>query len=171
MGESNMLRFRIPSAAFALILASGFVGLARLGVAQGNADEAAASRPILQDIVHLDPPSPAELQARTQKVIANQHADDAALDQFERVERVYDRAAGPNPRVLEDKSYRVVPIVAGSYKILMRDGDKPVDSAEYQRQLQQWATALELALKPDDSRMKSALEKYQKRQHDRAELV
>ena len=166
-----MLRFRIPSAAFALILASGFVGLARPGVAPGNADEAAASRPILQDIVHLDPPSPAELQARTQKVIANQHADDAALDQFERLERVYDRTAGQNPRVLEDKTYRVVPIVAGSYKILMREGDKPVDSAEYQRQLQQWATALELALKPDDSRMKSALEKYQKRQHDRAELV
>jgi hypothetical protein len=166
-----MLRFRISSLAVSLMLASGFAGLSRPRIAPRSADAALTPQPAVQDGAQLDPPSAAELLVRTQKVIANQHADDEALDQFEHIERVYDRTAGQNPRVLEDKTYRIVPIVAGSYKMLIREGDKPVDSAEYQRQLQQWATALELALKPDDSRMKSALEKYQKRQHDRAELV
>ena len=166
-----MLRFRISAFAVSLVLTSGLFGVARLGPRPWQADDAALAQPSVQDGAHLQPPSEAELQARTLKVIANQHADDEALDQYEHVERVYDRAAGQNPRVLEDKTYRVVPIFAGSYKMLIREDDKPVDASEYQRQLQQWQTALELALKPDDPRMKSALEKYRKRQHDRADLV
>jgi hypothetical protein len=119
----------------------------------------------------VQPPSDAEIHARALKVIANQHRDDEALDQFERVERVSDRASGQNPRTLEDKTYRIVPTGSGTYKILLKDGDKPADSSEYRRQLQQWAEALELALKTSDSRTKTANEKYQKRMRERAEIV
>src|ERR1700683_1552134 len=68
----------------------------------------------------VQPPSDAEIHARALKVIANQHRDDEALDQFERVERVSDRASGQNPRTLEDKTYRIVPTGSGTYKILLK---------------------------------------------------
>jgi hypothetical protein len=127
----------------------------------------AGSKPAQQ----VQPPSDAEIHARALKVIANQHRDDEALDQFERVERVSDRTAGANPRTLVDKTYRVVPTGSGTYKILLKDGEKPSDTAEYTKQLQQWSEALELALKTSDSRTKSANEKYQKRMRERAEIV
>lgn len=167
-----MPRFSISALAVSLLLASGAILFERLGEAwPAAASSQAKVTGASQAGVHLDPPSDAELKTRTLKVIANQHSDDNALDQFERIERVYDRTAGQSPRVLEDKTYRVVPIVAGSYRMLVKENDKPVDAAAYNRELQQWATALELALKPDDPRMKSAMDKYQKRQRDRAELV
>lgn len=167
-----MPRFPISALAVSLLLASGAVLSERFGEAwPATASSQAKVTGVSQAGVHLDPPSEAELKTRTLKVLANQHNDDELLDEFERLERVYLRTAGQSPKVLEDKTYRVVPIVAGSYRMLVKENDKPVDPAEYNRELQQWATALELALKPDDPRMKSAMEKYQKRQHDRAELV
>jgi hypothetical protein len=163
-----MLVLRIRGIAFALALAGGAIGL---GHSYASPQTPLAADAFLQDGSHLQPPSEAEMKARSLKVIANQHQDDTALDQYEHTERVYDRTAGQNPRVVEDKTYRVVPTGSGTYKILMKDGERPVDESEYRRQLQQWVEALELALKPDDPRMKAASEKYQKRMHDRADLV
>lgn len=117
------------------------------------------------------PPSDAELHARAEKLIRNQHKDDEALEQFERIERQWDKTGGANPRVLEDRTFRVVPTGSGTFKILLRDSSKIVDAAEYHRQLQEWEELLELALKPDDSKAKAAYAKFQKRKHDRAELV
>lgn len=119
----------------------------------------------------LEPPSDAEIHARALKVIANQHRDDEALDEFERVERVSDRTSGASPRTLEDKTYRVVPTGSGTYRIVLKNGDRQADPTEYRRQLQQWADALELALKTSDSRTKTANEKYKKRMRERAEIV
>lgn len=173
MGESKAMRFRFPSFAIMILVVGSPLVLAQSGSAPTAKPTVVGPRIVsgTQDGAHLDPPSDVELKARTLKVITNQHSDDESLDQYEHTERVYDRTAGENPRILEDKTYRIVPIGAGSYKILVKEGDKQVDATEYHRQLQQWAAALELAMKPDDPRMKSAMEKYQKRQHDRAELV
>lgn len=115
--------------------------------------------------------SDAELAAKTDKVIANQHADDAALDEYERVETYIDRTPGANPRVIGEKTYRVVPTGTGTYKILLRDGSTPVPAAEYRRQLQQWAAALKLALDPNNPRERSAQAKYRKKRRDRADMV
>lgn len=165
-----MTRFRTSALAISLVLAGSVLAGSGAFAPRSSGDNSLENAN-LQDGSRLQPPSDAELKSRTLKVIANQHSDDEAFDQYEHTERVYDRTAGQSPRVLEDKTYRVVPIGAGSYRMLIKQGDKPVDTAEYDRQLQQWATALELALKPDDPRMKSVMEKYKKRMHDRAELV
>jgi hypothetical protein len=150
------------------------VALAAAGMLMGQSSVPAAAQ-VRQSgsgaAAQIQAPSDAEIHARTLKVIANQHRDDEALDQFERVERVSDRTAGSNPRTLEDKTYRVVPTGSGTYKILLKDGEKSGDQAEYRRQLQQWSDALELALKPNDSRTKTANEKYKKRMRERAEIV
>src|SRR5271170_1084160 len=50
------------------------------------------------------PPSQDEIRARTKNLIANQHADDLAEDRFERIERHVEHSAGPNSRVLDDKT-------------------------------------------------------------------
>jgi hypothetical protein len=101
----------------------------------------------------------------------NQHADDEALEQYERVERHVARTSGANGRVLEDKTYRVVPTGTGTAKLLLKDGERPASPAEYRQQLQVLADALAQALKPNDSRAKEANAKYEKKKRDRAELV
>ena len=102
-------------------------------------------------------PSDAEIQARAQKLIDNQHRNDEALEQYERIERHVDRTAGDTPRVLEDRTYRVVPTGTGTMKLLLKDNGKPVDPADYHKQLIAWRDLLELMLKPDDPRTQVGL--------------
>jgi hypothetical protein len=116
-------------------------------------------------------PPDSELQTRTRKLLENQHRDDEALEEYERVERQSDRTSGANPRVLEDKLYRIVPTGTGTLKILLKEDGKDVDSGEYRRQLQAWRDVLELMLKPEDPRTKAAYAKAQKKKDDRRELV
>lgn len=116
-------------------------------------------------------PSDAEVQARAQKLIDNQHRNDDALEQYERIERHVDRTGGDQPRVLEDRLYRVVPTGTGTMKLLLKEGGKPVDPADYHKQLIAWRDLLEVMLKADDPRTRSATEKWQKKKQDRKELV
>jgi hypothetical protein len=122
-------------------------------------------------VQQLQPPSDAELQARADKLIANQHRNEQFLDEYERIERQVDQTAGMAPKVLEDRTYRIVPTGTGTMKILVSDRGKPADPAEYRKQLQLWEQTLELALKPNDSRAKTAYAKFEKKKKDRAELI
>src|SRR5271154_6814121 len=117
------------------------------------------------------PPSDAEIAERAEVLLEHQHANDEALEQYERIEHHVDRTAGATPRVLDDKTYRVVPTGSGTMKLLLKDGGRPVDAADYRKQLVAWEELLELMLKPEDSRTKSAFAKWQKRKADRKELV
>jgi hypothetical protein len=116
-------------------------------------------------------PTDAEVEARAQKLIENQHHNDDALEQYERIERHVDRTGGDKPRVLEDRTYRVVPTGTGTMKLLLKDAGKPADPADYHRQLIAWRDLLEVMLKPDDPRTKSASEKWQKKKQERKEIV
>ncbi len=87
------------------------------------------------------------------------------------MEHQVDRTGGATPRVLEDKLYRIVPTGTGTLKILLREDGRDVDPAAYRQQLQSWREVLELMLKPDDPRTKSAYAKAQKKKQDRVELV
>jgi hypothetical protein len=117
------------------------------------------------------PPTAAELSASAQKLIANQHRNDAALEQYERIEHQVSRTGGDSPRVIEDRTFRVVPTGSGTMKLILKLDDKPSDPAEYRKQLQAWADLLALMLRTDDPRTKAAVAKWQKRQQERAELV
>jgi len=124
--------------------------------------DSAQERPLLTDD---------QLRQRTSTLIANQHKDDLALEQYERIEHHVDRTSGSDGRILEDKTYRVVPTGPGTLKILLKDGDKPADPAEILQQLKEWRDLLQLALNPNDARIKAAYAKAEKKKHDRAELV
>ncbi|MGA8145683.1 MAG: hypothetical protein WB987_17495 [Candidatus Acidiferrales bacterium] len=117
------------------------------------------------------PPSDYEIQLRADELTANQHQNDLAIEQYERIERQVSQTAGTTPRILEDRTFRVLPTGTGAMKLLLRDRGKTPDPAEYRRQLQLWEQALELALKPNDSRAKSAYAKFEKKKKDRAELI
>jgi hypothetical protein len=117
------------------------------------------------------PPSDEEIRSRAEKLVANQHQDDLALEQYERVEHHVDRTAGTTPRTLENRVYRVVPTGAGTMKIVLRDGDKPVDPASYNRQLQNLKDILQTMANPNDPKAKAAYAKRAKRDRDRAEFV
>ncbi len=116
-------------------------------------------------------PSADEIRARAKKLIENQHKNDQALDEYERVERHEDFTNGPNPQTIEDKLFRVVPDGGGTLKILLKDKGAPTDPADYRRQLQLWEDILQRMIQPDDSKAKAAREKYEKRQHERAEFL
>jgi hypothetical protein len=117
------------------------------------------------------PPSQQELLTRTKKLIANQHSDDLAQDRYEWVERHVDQTGGANPHILEDKTIRLVPNGAGTTKLPLSDNGRPTDPAESRRQSENLVQVLQMMLNPNDPRMKAATAKYQKRMHDRAELV
>jgi len=116
-------------------------------------------------------PSADEIRARAKKLIENQHKNDRALDEYERVERHQDFTSGADPQIIEDKLFRVVPDGGGTLKILVKDKGSPTDPADYRRQLQLWQDILQRMMQPDDSKAKAAREKYQKRQHERADFL
>ena len=119
----------------------------------------------------LQAPSEAEMQSRAEKLIANQRQDDLALEQYERIEHQVNRTGGTNPKVLEDRMFRVVPTGTGTLKLLLSDNGKQADPADYRKQLQLWEQTLELALNPSDLRAKIAYAKFDKKKKDRAELI
>jgi hypothetical protein len=135
----------------------------------------AGAQPPQPDESHFDsgaqPPTDAELRERSEKLIANQHADDQALDLYERIERYIDRSGGSSARVLDDRTYRVVPTGGGTMKILLRNDGMIVNADDYRRQLQAWRDVLEMTSTPGNSRGAAALAKYQKRARQRTEFV
>ena len=121
--------------------------------------------------IHGQPPSAAEMNARTEKLMANQHADDRALEFYQRVERHVDRSGGTSDRITDDKTYRVVPTGAGTQKILLRDDDKAVDLASYDREMRALAEVLRTMADPNNPKATAALAKRQKRERDRVEFL
>jgi hypothetical protein len=166
---ASLIFFASPVAAFAA-LTLGFPAAIAV-TAQTNEPRRLASPSATQQDPVPDAPSLAEINVRAQRLAANQHRDDEALKQYERIERHTDLTAAPNPHLIEDRTFRVVPTGTGTLKILLKENGTPTDPTEYRRQLQAWEGVLQLMLRPEDSRAKSAYEKYDRRSQQRAELI
>jgi len=117
------------------------------------------------------PPSPEQLRALVERVVANQHRDDAALEEYERIERRQVRRHEKDTGLAEDKTFRVIPTGAGIQRVLIEEDGRPVDSALYRKQLQNVEQALVLALNPSQPRQKQAAKKYAKRAREHSEMV
>jgi len=104
------------------------------------------------------------------RIIANQKKDEAAMDLYERVERVETRknSSDPNPPVV--KISRVIPSGTGMYKIAVGEDGKPTDAAAYRASLEGLARALG-QLVNDSRSQRDALEKYAKRKKERNDLI
>jgi hypothetical protein len=114
--------------------------------------------------------SEAQIHALAERVIAAQHADDVALEEFERIEQhtVY---SGSNRRITDDKYYRVVPTGTGTLKLLFKDNSSQLDPNYYRRELHDWEQVLEIAVNVNDPREQAAYAKWQRRMKERKDLL
>lgn len=112
-------------------------------------------------------PEPASLFER---VIANQKKDDAALEVYERVERVETRKNPNDPVPASLKIARVIPSGTGMTKIPIGPDHQPTDPAAYRANLAGLEHALGLIVNNNRSQH-DALEKYAKKRKDRIDLI
>lgn len=166
-----LVRYALGNSAFGISL--GMLALAAVATAPPRPHQGQPEPGLPQEKSNAayQPPSPAEMEKRTDDLIANQHADDQGIEQYEHVEREIDRSGGANPRTVQDRTFRVVPTGTGTLRILLRDNGKVTDPTDYRRQLQAWRDVLQLALRPDDPRAQTAYSKFEKKKRDRMEMV
>jgi hypothetical protein len=112
-----------------------------------------------------------EIRALADRAIANQHRDDMASKECERVEHQVMRSTATDGRTLEDKTFRVVPTGTGTLRLLVKLDGRAVDANTYRRQLLDWQQVLQIGSNPNDQRVKTALAKSAKREQDRKDLV
>src|SRR5258708_33102419 len=76
------------------------------------------------------------------RIIGNQKKGDAALDLYERIERVESRKNSGDPAPTSVKVARVIPSGTGMFRIPVGDDGKPGDSAAYRAALEKFARSL-----------------------------
>jgi hypothetical protein len=114
-------------------------------------------------------PAPEQIRALIARAVQNQHANDRALEEFERVEHIVTRRA-ENAEVLSDRTLRIVPFGTGTLKLPLAENGVSSSPEEFRHQLEYAVSILDHTMHPDD-RSRQDLAKFQKRQRERAELV
>jgi hypothetical protein len=114
-------------------------------------------------------PSPERIHSLLMRAIENQHRDDRALEDFERIEHVITRK-DENAEIVTDLTERILPSETGNIKLKMAENGVPVTPDLYRHELEFAVNALGLAMHPND-RYKEDLAKFEKRNRDHAELV
>ncbi len=112
-------------------------------------------------------PEPSRLLDR---VISNEKKDEAALEVYERMERLESRKNANDPAPVSVKIARVIPSGTGMDKIPVNADGHPPDAAEYRARLEGLEHALALLVNNNRSQ-KDALDKYAKRRKERSELI
>jgi hypothetical protein len=116
------------------------------------------------------PPTAGQLQSLVVRLIENQHSNDRAIEEYERVEHVIARKDGDSSEVASERIERLLPSGTGIIHLQTAQSSPPVTPEAHRRQLQYAVSALELYLHPNDH-VKQDVAKFEKRRHDRAELV
>ena len=104
------------------------------------------------------------------RIIANQKKAEAALDLYERVERVETRKNPNDPSPPMIKVARVIPSGTGMVKIPVGVNGEPGDSAAYHASLESLARAMSLLVNEGGSQ-RDAVEKYAKKRKERNDLI
>ncbi len=122
-------------------------------------------------IIEANPaPTAAQLQSLIAKAVENQHRNDRALVEYERVERVITRKPDGSAAVITDRTDRVLPSGTGVMKLPLTENRVPVSPEIYRHWLQIAVDALAIANHPND-RYNQDMIKFEKRQHERSDLV
>lgn len=104
------------------------------------------------------------------RVISNQKKDEAALDLYERIERLETRKNGKDPVPASVKIARVIPSGTGMDKIPVNADGHSQDAEVYRARLESLEHALALIVNNNRSQ-RDALEKYAKKRKDRDDLI
>jgi hypothetical protein len=122
-------------------------------------------------IIDANPaPTAEQLQSLIDRAIENQHRNDRAIEEFERVERVITRKPDANPAALTDRTDRVLPSGTGTMKLPLAENGVPVSPELYRHWLQIAVSALDIAIHPNE-RYNQDMVRFQKRRRERSELV
>jgi hypothetical protein len=116
-------------------------------------------------------PSAEELRRLIERMIANTHRNDAAIEDYERVEHWTERKNEKDPQVRLDKTYRVVPTGTGTLKVILKENGNAVAPEFYHNELRQLETVLEWALDPNEPKQKERVAKWKKRTEERFQAV
>jgi hypothetical protein len=147
-----------------MMLKRAFVPIAVLSLAL--AADAAAQSALPDSTPTIGPAKPDIFN----RIIANQKKGEAALDLYERVERVETRKNLSDPSPPSIKIARVIPSGTGMVKIPVGADGKPGDSSAYRASLESLARALALLVN-DSGAQRDAAEKYAKKKKDRNDLI
>lgn len=111
---------------------------------------------------------PGRARALVERTIANQHRDDAAIYEYERIER---KVTFRNGAISSDQTFRLVPTGTGHLSLLLRNEGKPVSAARYRKELGNWERVLKHAINPNDPREQHSERMRQERDRKRARLI
>ena len=117
-----------------------------------------------------DPPVARDPSKLLDRVIANQKKDEAALDLYERLERLETRKNPNDPVPASVKIARVIPSGTGADKIPVNADGNPADAEAYRARLESLERALALIVNNNRSQ-RDAVEKYAKKRKDRDDLI
>lgn len=112
-------------------------------------------------------PNPSKLLDR---VLTNQKKDEAALDLYERIERLETRKNPNDPLPASVKIARVIPSGTGMDKIPVDADGHPADAEAYRVRLESLEHALALIVNNNRSQ-RDSLEKYAKKRKDRDDVI
>jgi hypothetical protein len=115
-------------------------------------------------------PTPGQIHSLFIRLVENQHRNDAALQEFERVEHLVSRKSSDTSDGFTERTDRIIPSGTGTMKLEMSENGAHVSPDIYRHELEIALTALGIAAHPND-RYRQDLVKFEKRQHDRAELL
>jgi hypothetical protein len=104
-----------------------------------------------------------------ERVIGNQKKEEAALDLYERIERVESRKNPNTPTEISVRVSRVVPSGTGMDRIPVGPDGRPADAAAYRAALEGLERALALIVEGHSQH--DAVEKYVKRRKERLDLI
>jgi len=148
-------------------LAAAMLVLALLGAAlaadplPGGQDPTVSANPA---------PTAEQIQSLIARMVENQHRNDRAIVEYERVEHVVLHKDGENSEVVADRIERVLPSGTGTMRLQTAQSSPPVSAEVHRRQLQYAVTALDRFLHPSDHE-KQDLAKFEKRRREHAELI
>jgi hypothetical protein len=109
-------------------------------------------------------------QSLFDRVIENQKKNDAAMDLYERIERVETRKTSGEAQTTELKISRVVPAGTGSAHLPVGPDGKAVDLTAYRAELEKLEKSLVWAA-DSGSAQRQAYEKIAKKRKERADLI
>ncbi len=104
------------------------------------------------------------------RIIANEKKGEAALDVYERIERVETRKGPNDPTPTAIKVMRVIPSGTGMDRIPVGADGKPADFAAYRAELEKLEQTLALLVSGSRSQ-REGVEKFEKKKKDRNDLI
>ena len=104
------------------------------------------------------------------RAIADQHADDREINEFDRTEHTISRESGKDAAPVETVD-RVFPTGTGDIRVTLDRNGRPVDAASIQQQWRDIEKVLAVRSNPNDPETKEEYQRAERRERAHAEMV